>query len=67
MSSAPVLADAMYGKRSRDPRIRDAEEAIGRQALHARLLGFEHPVTGETIRAEAPTPPDFEAALSRLR
>ena len=35
-----------------------------RPMLHARTLGFEHPVTGEMMRFEAPRPPDFEEALA---
>ena len=43
---------------------RAALEALGRQALHAYLLGFEHPVTGETVSFRAPLPADL-AALRR--
>jgi len=38
-----------------------------RQALHARSLGFEHPVTGERMHFEADLPADFTAALDRWR
>ena len=41
--------------------------ALGRQALHARLLGFVHPVTGERLRFEREPPPDFADALAALR
>jgi len=37
-----------------------------RQALHAAVLGFRHPVTGETLRFETPLPSDFQALLSSL-
>jgi 23S rRNA pseudouridine1911/1915/1917 synthase len=63
----PLLADALYGRSVRDPRLVAATTAIGRQALHARLLGFEHPVSGEHLRFEAPLPADFVAALEVLR
>jgi 23S rRNA pseudouridine1911/1915/1917 synthase len=66
-AGTPVLADTLYGKKSRDPRLQRAEAAIGRQALHAELLGFVHPITGEAVRFEAPPPADFQAALSELR
>ncbi|MCA9534226.1 MAG: RluA family pseudouridine synthase [Myxococcales bacterium] len=66
-SGTPVLADPLYGKKSRDPRLQQAEQAIGRQALHAELLGFVHPITGEAVRFEAPPPADFQAALAILR
>ena len=63
----PLLADAVYGHRARDPRVIAAADAIGRQALHAAVLSFVHPVTGERIRCEAPLPDDFARALALLR
>jgi 23S rRNA pseudouridine1911/1915/1917 synthase len=54
----PLLGDAVYGKRS---------PLIARQALHAQLLAFDHPVTGERMRFESPLPADFAAALAALR
>ena len=38
-----------------------------RQALHAFRLAFQHPVTGRTIRVEAPVPDDMKGLLDRLR
>lgn len=62
----PLLADALYGgSRVAEP-LRPALVAIGRQALHARVLGFEHPVSGCALRFEAPPPPDFQAAQKAL-
>jgi 23S rRNA pseudouridine1911/1915/1917 synthase len=46
-----------------------AEAGLARQALHAAVLGFVHPVTGETLRFETPPPADMvrlEALLSDL-
>ncbi len=63
----PLLGDPLYGRPSRDPRLRAAAGALGRQALHAAVLGFEHPVTGERLRFESPVPDDLRAALSDLR
>jgi 23S rRNA pseudouridine1911/1915/1917 synthase len=63
----PLLADKLYGRPTRDPRILAAAEAIGRQALHAQILGFEHPCTQQQLRFEAAPPADFLAALSLLR
>ena len=37
------------------------------QFLHARLLGFEHPVTGQQMVFEAPLPEVFEKTLEKLR
>jgi 23S rRNA pseudouridine1911/1915/1917 synthase len=63
----PLLADALYGRPSKDPRIARAAEAIGRQALHARLLGFVHPVSEQALRFICDPPADFERALAVLR
>ncbi len=69
----PLLADSTYGGTRREARLpaddpaRRAAEAIGRQALHAWKLAFEHPRTGKRVSFEAPVPKDFEAALEILR
>jgi 23S rRNA pseudouridine1911/1915/1917 synthase len=62
-----LLADPVYGRTSSDARLTLAAAAIGRQALHARTLGFRHPVSGEPLRFEAAPPEDFERALAELR
>jgi 23S rRNA pseudouridine1911/1915/1917 synthase len=41
--------------------------AFPRQALHAYLLGFEHPVTGEEMHFESPIPADMEALVEAFR
>lgn len=62
-----ILGDALYGKLPKHDVMREAAEALGRPALHARVLGFEHPVTGKKVRFEAEPPADFEVALAALR
>jgi 23S rRNA pseudouridine1911/1915/1917 synthase len=68
----PLLGDVLYGGRRREARLRPdspasrAASAIGRQALHAAVLGFAHPVTGAPVRCAAPLPADFRAALREL-
>ena len=64
----PLLGDTVYGA-SRKPKGRgvEAQEAVGRQALHAWKLAFPHPRTGKVLRVEAPVPADFTAALKLLR
>lgn len=55
----PLVGDPKYGpKKTMD---------IGGQALHAGVLGFEHPVTGEYIERSAPLPAYFEKLLTKLR
>ncbi|RXY83427.1 RluA family pseudouridine synthase, partial [Salmonella sp. 3DZ2-4SM] len=55
----PLVGDPKYGPKK--------TMNIGGQALHAGLLGFEHPVTGEYIEKEAPLPEYFETLLEKLR
>lgn len=63
----PLLGDPLYGKSLRDPVLRQVASALGRQALHAALLAFAHPMTGEPLRFETPPPADFQQALDALR
>ena len=65
---APVLGDPLYGAGSPAPRVREAiaEAGLQRQALHAAVLGFSHPVTGERLRFETPLPPDMAALQAAL-
>ncbi len=45
----------------------DAAMAFPRQALHAAVLGFVHPVTGENVRFEAPLPDDMAELIDTMR
>jgi 23S rRNA pseudouridine1911/1915/1917 synthase len=63
----PILGDALYGKLPKHDVLREAAEALGRPALHARLLGFIHPVTGKKLKFEVEPPADFEVTLTALR
>lgn len=40
---------------------------LGRQALHAKTLGFVHPTTGEKVEFDSPLPEDFQFVLDKLR
>jgi 23S rRNA pseudouridine1911/1915/1917 synthase len=63
----PCLGDPTYGSGPPAEKVRAAmtEAGLRRQALHAAVLGFRHPVTGEQLRFESPLPPDM-AALEAL-
>ncbi len=63
----PCLGDPVYGSGPASPRVRAAIEQAGlkRQALHAAVLGFRHPVTGAALRFESPLPMDM-ATLQTL-
>jgi 23S rRNA pseudouridine1911/1915/1917 synthase len=62
-----LLADRTYGKPPRDPALREIAEALGRQALHARTLGFVHPATKKAMSFQSELPADMRAALAALR
>jgi 23S rRNA pseudouridine1911/1915/1917 synthase len=56
----PLIGDPVYGpKKNRYP--------IQGQALHAKVLGFDHPRTGKRIRLEAELPEDMEKLISLFR
>ena len=72
----PVLGDARYGggpSRARGfhgpglAMAREAAAGAGRQALHARALAFDHPMTGERVRVESPMPADLAELREILR
>ena len=56
----PLAGDSVYGPR-------DCIKRLNGQCLHARVLGFEHPVTGETMHFESPLPDYFTDFLRTLR
>ena len=72
----PVFGDATYGGRrilygtvtQRYRAFIDALlETLPRQALHARTLGFAHPVTKERVFVESELPDDMQQVLDRIR
>ncbi len=68
-----LVGDPVYGgRRKLSPKAfsqsaLDTVSTFPRQALHAATLGFVHPVSGETLRFEAPIPEDLSALLAALR
>ncbi len=67
-----LLGDRVYGSgfKSKAARLsapaQQALAGLSRQALHAAVLGFAHPVTGEPLRFESALPPDLEALRDAL-
>lgn len=55
----PLIGDTVYGP-SRDP------FHLGGQALHAMVLGFIHPTSGEYVEFQAPLPEYFQKLLQRF-
>ncbi|MBN1772881.1 MAG: RluA family pseudouridine synthase [Deltaproteobacteria bacterium] len=66
-SGWPILGDELYGRRLRDPVLRRAAARLGRPALHAAVLAFDHPRTGARLRFAAPLPTDFLEAWATVR
>ena len=63
----PLLGDPAYGRTPAKLKPLLAEHKFERQALHAKVLGFIHPVTGEPLRFESPLPADMAGLLVDLR
>jgi 23S rRNA pseudouridine955/2504/2580 synthase len=59
----PILGDDKYGDFALNRRL--ATEGVKRLLLHAHRLSFNHPLSGERLRLEAPIPPDMSAFLKR--
>jgi 23S rRNA pseudouridine1911/1915/1917 synthase len=68
-----LVGDPTYGGKRKLPKAAlpestaEAVRGFARQALHAAVLGFDHPVTGEAVRFEAPLPADMADLLDLLR
>jgi 23S rRNA pseudouridine1911/1915/1917 synthase len=69
----PLIGDSVYGagfktkaNRLGEP-ARQALAALNRQALHAGTLGFEHPVTSDSLYLERSPPRDFMNLAGALR
>ena len=72
----PLFADERYGgteilrgtrSASYKAFIQNCFKLCGRQALHARTLGFEHPLTGQQMDFNSELPADMEALISKWR
>lgn len=67
----PVVGDQLYSRlqlaKGCSEKLADSLRSFKRQALHARHLSFEHPVSGEVVSFEAPLPEDFQQLLTVMR
>ncbi len=69
----PVIGDPLYGRgfatkaRTLPEPARALAEGLAHQALHAAVLGFRHPASGEVLRFESPIPEDMAALVEALR
>jgi 23S rRNA pseudouridine1911/1915/1917 synthase len=69
----PLVGDPVYA-RGRTGKVASLEDTtrstlaeFPRQALHAASLGFVHPITGDELFFESPSPSDFENVIKMLR
>jgi 23S rRNA pseudouridine1911/1915/1917 synthase len=70
-SGHPLVADEVYGGGSRlssvqDPVLKQMIKAMGRHALHARTLGFVHPVSKEYLEFSSELPADMAGIVEYL-
>ena len=68
----PIVGDPLYGGSFKLPKGASddfiaALRGFKRQALHAEVLEFAHPVSGEPIRCSAPVPEDMQRLMKLLR
>ncbi len=69
----PVVGDPVYGQTSRrlknlaDAYMKGIVAPLKRQALHAKSLGFKHPVSGKHLSFKAVPPADMADVLQKLR
>lgn len=67
----PLVGDPVYGQPRKLQEVKDLDvrsvlQQLNRQALHARLLGFLHPVSGEYLEFVSPLPDDIGCILDCL-
>lgn len=62
----PIVGDVLYGGLKGNPAIADIGRRLGRQALHAAVLGFVHPISRAEMTFEEPLPDDMATALQEL-
>ena len=67
----PIIGDKSYGKFKKkfkkiDPNIEKKINSFNRQALHAKSLGFFHPLTKKEVFFEAKRPIDFDTLIKNL-
>ncbi|MBF0558220.1 MAG: RluA family pseudouridine synthase [Nitrospirae bacterium] len=61
----PVLGDTTYGKKT-SVEVKQNLVHFPRQMLHAELLGFTHPGTGQYMEFSSPLPSDMEECIAKL-
>jgi 23S rRNA pseudouridine1911/1915/1917 synthase len=67
----PIVGDPTYGSMKRlkelsHGSVHRAAKKLTRQALHAKILGFTHPISGEFLRFESALPEDIRRLIDAL-
>lgn len=62
----PLLGDPLYGKPLKGRSVKTAADSLGRQALHAAVLGFGHPAMKDKLLWVSRMPEDMESVFSAL-
>jgi len=62
----PVVGDPVYGRKSRNGKAPEALNSFKRQALHAAVLAFRHPITRKDMRFATELPEDFRKLVASL-
>ena len=62
----PLAGDEIYAKRQNKHLREFTGYKAQRQMLHAHILGFKHPITGQKLECKAPYPIDFQEAIDQL-
>lgn len=65
-TGAPLLGDRVYGSAPKPAGLRAVGQALGRQALHAARLAFDHPITGQALSFATEPPPDYQLARTTI-
>ena len=68
----PILGDKSYKKKLKklkdvDPELDKIIKKVDRQCLHAKLLGFLHPIKNERLFFESKLPSDLDKIVKKLR
>ena len=62
----PIVGDGLYGRPAKSPQVRALGKTLGRHALHAAVLGVDHPCGGDRIELRSALPPELAGLVAAL-
>jgi tRNA pseudouridine65 synthase len=62
----PIVGDTTHGDGKQNTFLRE-QFGLSRLMLHAKSIGFKHPISGEELLIEAGVPEDFSLMLEQLK